>query len=175
MSEPTRAVSMKIQLGGLSEGIHQYHFDVAGADLDLGSGFRHPVTVSATVEKAGNQFFLTASAEARGTFACDRCLGEFDTVLRPHYSMVYVFQEAETERRDPSEYQVISPSLSVVDIADDVRQMFLLSVPLKLLCGETCRGLCPHCGINLNVATCSCRDEQPEERWEALKKLRTEE
>lgn len=165
---------MKIQLGGLSDGVHQYQFNVAGADLNIGPGFRHPVTVSATVEKAGNQFVLKASGEARGTFTCDRCLSEFDTVLTPRYSMVYVFQEAEAERLDPSDYQVVSPSLSVVDITDDVRQTFLLSVPLKLLCNETCRGLCPHCGTNLNLASCSCRDEQPEGRWEALKKLRTE-
>jgi len=165
---------MKIQLGGLSEGVHQYEFHVAGTELDLGPGFRHPVAVSATVEKTGNQVFLTASAEATATLTCDRCLTEFDTVLTPRYTMVYVFEETEADRFDPSEVQVIPHSLSVVDIADDVRQTLLLTVPLKLLCSESCKGFCPRCGINWNVASCDCRDEHSDQRWEALKKLRTE-
>jgi uncharacterized protein len=130
--------------------------------------------VSATVEKRGSQVFLTTSAEATGTFTCDRCLTDFDTVLRPRYTMVYVFEGAEREGFDPSEVQVISSALSVVDITEDVRQTFLLAVPLKLLCSESCKGLCPRCGTNWNLATCTCRGEQNDQRWEALKKLRTE-
>jgi uncharacterized protein len=174
MPEPTRAASMKIQMGGLSEGVHQYQFAVAGADLHLGPPFRHPVAVRANMERTGSQVFLTASAEATVTLTCDRCLAEFDTVLTPSYRMVYVFEETEADSFDPSEVQVISPSLSVVDITDDVRQTLLLTVPLKRLCNESCKGLCPRCGINLNVASCDCRDEQDDLRWEALKKLRKE-
>jgi uncharacterized protein len=174
MPEPTRAASMKIQLGGLSEGVHQYQFNVAGADLDIGPGFRRPIVVSATVEKTGNQVFLTAFAEATGTFTCDRCLTEFDAVLTPRYTMVYLFEGAEADRFDRSEVQVIPYSLSVVDITDDVRQTFLLAVPLKLLCSESCKGLCPYCGANWNLASCTCRGVQNDQRWEALKNLRTE-
>ena len=165
---------MKIQLGGLSEGVHPFEFKIAGADLDLGPGFRHPIAVSATVERTGNQFYLIASTQAKATFTCDRCLTEFDTVLTSRYTMVYVFEGAGADRFDPSEVQVIPLSLSVVDIADDVRQTLLLTVPLKLLCSETCKGLCPQCGINWNMASCDCHDEQNDQRWEALRKLRTE-
>jgi uncharacterized protein len=174
MSEPPRAATMKIQLGGLSEGFHQYHFRVAGEDLNIGPGFRQPVLVSASVEKTANQVFLTASVEAQCTFTCDRCLTEFGRVLEPRYRMIYVFEEAEAGRFDPSEVQFVSPALSVVDITEDVRQTLLLSVPLKLLCSETCRGLCPRCGTNWNVSSCSCHDERTDQRWEALKKLQNE-
>jgi uncharacterized protein len=162
---------MKIQLGGLSEGLHEYHFRVATGDLNLGPEFRQPVAVSASVEKIGNQVFLSASLEARCTFTCDRCLTEFERVLEPRYRMIYVFEEAEADRFDPSEVHVISPALTAIDIADDVRQTLHLSVPLKLLCSETCKGLCPHCGTNWNLASCSCHDERTDQRWEALKKL----
>ncbi len=165
---------MKIQLGGLSEGVHQYHFSVAGADLSMGPGFQWPIAVSATVEKTGSQVFLSASAEARCTFVCDRCLTEFEDVLSPRFRMIYVFEEAGADRFDPSEVQVVSPSLSVIDLFDDVRQTLLLSVPLKLLCRESCKGLCPHCGSNLNLASCSCHEERNDQRWEALRKLRNE-
>ncbi len=165
---------MKIQLGGLSEGVHQYRFSIPGADLAIGPEFDRPVVVSATVEKTGNQVFLKASAEACCTFLCDRCLTEFEQVLTPHYRMIYVFEAAEADRFDPSEVQVISPALSVIDIAEDVRQTLLLSVPLKLLCSESCKGLCPRCGGNRNLVPCSCREEGSDQRWEALRKLRNE-
>lgn len=165
---------MKIQLGGLSEGAHEFHFSVAGADLGIGPGFQQSVTVSATVEKTGNQVFLYASAEAHCSFHCDRCLTEFEKVLAPHYRMIYVFEEADRDRFDPSEVQVISPSMNIIDIADDVRQTLLLSVPLKLLCSDTCKGLCPQCGTNWNLAACSCHEERDDQRWEALRKLRNE-
>lgn len=164
---------MKIQIGGLSEGVHEYHFSVPGEDFDIGPAFRRPVEVSATVDKTGNQVFLSASAEARCIFTCDRCLTEFEDILTPRYRMVYVFEEPEGDRFDPSEVQVISPSLSVIDIADDVRQTLTLSVPLKLLCSDSCKGLCPLCGVNWNMTSCSCRDERNDQRWEALRKLRT--
>ena len=165
---------MKIQLGGLSEGAHEYHFSVEGADLGIGPGFQQSVTVSATVEKTGNQVFLYASAEAHCSFHCDRCLAEFEKVLAPQYRMIYVFEEAGRDRFDPSEVQVISPSVNIIDIADDVRQTLLLSVPLKLLCSDTCKGLCPQCGTNWNLASCSCHEERDDRRWEALRKLRNE-
>ena len=41
-----------------------------------------------------------------------------------------------------------------------LREQFYLAMPMKPLCRPDCRGLCPECGTNLNVTTCSC-----EPRW----------
>jgi len=43
---------------------------------------------------------------------------------------------------------------------------------LKSLCREDCKGLCPHCGKNLNEIQCSCTDEVEDPRWSALKEIR---
>jgi uncharacterized protein len=165
---------MKIQVAGLSEGLHHYRFGADGPDLRLGDGFPGPVEVQVTAEKTGNQIFLSASIGAEGVFACDRCLMEFRQKLTPGYRMNYVLESADANRYDPSEVQVISPAQSVIDIVEDVRQTILLSVPLKLLCGESCKGLCPVCGKNRNLEPCNCRDEVPDSRWDELKRLQTE-
>ena len=31
-------------------------------------------------------------------------------------------------------------------------------LPMRFLCREDCRGLCPKCGVNLNTGSCSCRE-----------------
>ena len=46
-----------------------------------------------------------------------------------------------------------------IDLGQLVLEQFYLAVPMKPLCRESCRGLCPECGTNLNTGTCSCTRE----------------
>ena len=57
-------------------------------------------------------------------------------------------------------------------LEDVLREQVLLALPLKLTCREDCRGLCPHCGQNLNQQQCSCTAEMEDPRWSALKEIR---
>ena len=66
---------------------------------------------------------------------------------------------------------MIAPGQTVIDMADDVRQTVLLSVPLKNVCRDECRGLCPLCGRNLNEGTCDCKETPVDGRWDKLKEL----
>jgi len=58
-------------------------------------------------------------------------------------------------------------------LEDALREQVLLSVPLRVLCREDCKGLCPTCGKNLNLERCSCANEVPDVRWTALKEIRS--
>ena len=165
---------MKIQVGGLSEGVHQFRFSAEGRDLEIGPEFGSTVVVETTLEKTGNQIFLRALLQTEGTFACDRCLTLFTKPVAANYRMYYLFEAADAERFDPSEVQLLSHASSIINVTEDVRQTLLVSVPLKLLCTDTCRGLCPTCGRNWNVEACSCHDEVVDSRWEELKKIRNE-
>jgi DUF177 domain-containing protein len=57
-------------------------------------------------------------------------------------------------------------------LEDALREQVLLAVPLKTLCREDCKGLCPHCGKNLNEGQCSCAEQMEDPRWAALKEIR---
>jgi uncharacterized protein len=57
-------------------------------------------------------------------------------------------------------------------LEDTLREQVLLAVPLKTICREDCKGLCPHCGNNLNERGCSCADDVEDPRWAALKEIR---
>lgn len=58
-------------------------------------------------------------------------------------------------------------------LEDVLREQVLLSVPLRALCREDCKGLCPRCGKNLNAEQCSCAREAEDPGWEALKEIRS--
>ena len=51
-----------------------------------------------------------------------------------------------------------------------VTEDIFLSLPTKILCSEDCKGLCPKCGVNLNLGKCSCKKEI-DPRLAALKEL----
>ncbi len=57
-------------------------------------------------------------------------------------------------------------------LEDAVREQVLLALPLRVICREDCKGLCPHCGKNLNVEQCSCAEPMEDPRWAALKDIR---
>jgi uncharacterized protein len=58
-------------------------------------------------------------------------------------------------------------------LEDTLREQVLLDLPLKAICREDCKGLCPHCGMNLNNAQCSCAEPLEDPRWSVLKDLRS--
>lgn len=57
-------------------------------------------------------------------------------------------------------------------LEDTLREQVLLAVPLKTICREDCKGLCPKCGKNLNEGECSCAEEVEDPRWATLKEIR---
>ena len=162
---------MKIQVGGLSEGLHSFRFEARAADLRLGESFPGVVTIDVQVEKTGHQLALNGTVKTVGAFECDRCVARFTRPLVGRYRMHYLQDGTDAKGLDPSEVQAIPAGQSIIDIRDDVRQTVLLSVPLKVLCREDCKGLCPKCGGNLNERQCNCRDTAVDSRWDKLRSL----
>jgi uncharacterized protein len=160
---------MKIQISGLSEGSHNYQFREPVANVGLGEEFSGEVEVEATLEKSGTQLYLKAGVCASGNFVCDRCAAPFRRKVTSTYRIFYVWDPREADIRDASDVQVIPAGLPVIDLSDDVRQTVLLAVPLKLLCSNACKGLCPRCGADLNKEACTCPPEAIDGRWETLR------
>ena len=56
--------------------------------------------------------------------------------------------------------------------ADAIRDALTLELPLRVLCKEDCKGLCPKCGVNLNTGSCSCpKGTGKPNPFEALKSI----
>jgi uncharacterized protein len=62
----------------------------------------------------------------------------------------------------------------VIDLDAVVFEQVMLQIPMKPLCSESCRGLCPHCGVNLNKTACNCRSEEIDGRLAVLKQIKVE-
>ena len=162
---------MRIRISQLSNGIHEYRFTPEPSEIGLESNFGGSVAVDAVLDKTPRQIYLKADVRTTGLFQCDRCLEEFELPISGGFKTLYVYDELVAARDPGEDVQVITLDTVYLDLAEDVRQMVMLSVPLKLLCKTDCKGLCPHCGTDRNTKACSCKDEEIDARWEDLRKL----
>ncbi len=106
---------------------------------------------------------------------CARCLeplvrdvaGDFDLIYRP------LGADAGIEERSigGAEAEIGYYQGEGLLLEDVLREQVLLAVPLKAVCSESCKGLCPRCGKNLNVESCTC-EPVPDQRWNALDQIR---
>lgn len=114
---------------------------------------------------------LTGTAEAilaKGTVAatvqlnCSRCLEPFRLELKAPFEEIYY-------HTGKGEEDWIFFAGPVIDLEPEIIKAILLEIPMKALCRENCRGLCPQCGKNLNASLCGCGRENPDPRLAALK------
>jgi len=111
---------------------------------------------------------------ARLGLHCGRCLEPFGFALDQNLDLFYLPHRADQEEED--EVDLSDRDMVVgyyrnnrLDLGEVVREQFFLSLPLRRLCREECRGLCPVCGVNRNVVRCECAE--PEPRLAPLKEL----
>ena len=129
--------------------------------------------VELAIQNSADEYFCRGQVKARALMACARCLGEFESELSGETSFVVCSEEdAQAHRRfDEEEYVCFEGNDLRVDIVEPIRQTLVLAMSMKPLCSESCRGLCPTCGKNLNKQTCSCTNETKDPRWDGLKRL----
>jgi len=124
-------------------------------------GFGCPLQVDVKVSKAADKFLVDGTLSGGVKVRCDRCLEPFDLELKSEFNVYLVVNpsgpsEEEVELLD-EDMEVEFLEGETIDLDDVVRQQIYLCVPMKCVCKSDCRGLCPQCGANLNVAPCSCK------------------
>lgn len=162
---------LKINISKLSEGVHDFNLQADPSRLELGDTFTSPVSVNVKLDKSSTQIFLKGEIASNGNFMCDRCLIDFTSEFRTSFNIVFMYEARGLKEDRTNDIQILSHETNYIDIAEDVRQYLLLAIPIKILCSENCRGLCPSCGIDLNENQCKCKSDTLDPRWEALSKI----
>jgi uncharacterized protein len=129
------------------------------------------------VERGDDQtIHVRGHLAARLGLECGRCLEPFPLAVDQHLDLFYLPHRDDAGEED--EVEVPDRDMVVayyagdrLDLGEMVREQLFLSIPMKRLCREACRGLCPQCGINRNAAACSCVEQEPDQRLAGLGKL----
>ncbi|MDE7242669.1 MAG: DUF177 domain-containing protein [Oscillospiraceae bacterium] len=130
----------------------QFELDLSGVDFGGLYPIQNPVVVTGFAENTAGMLTLRFTADSTLKAVCDRCLKPFD--LPKQVSCEYLLAETlENEDQD----EIIRLENGTVDVGELARTAYILEMDSKTLCSEDCKGICPGCGVNLNLAACTCQ------------------
>lgn len=162
---------MKLNLREIPEGITHLVVDQPGGSPDL-SGFSR-IAGRLAVDRSGSVLRITGFLDFVCWLECSRCLQSFS--FSGHEEIEIFYRPLELGDRMGGERSLNADDLAVltytgneVDLWPALRETLELSRPLKPLCHEACRGICPGCGRDLNHQDCICPPKPADPRWQAL-------
>jgi len=163
---------MIISVRGLTDGLHRRSQQTTASELDLQEQeeyFTEPVGVDYTLEKIGQQIIFRGVINTSVNMTCSRCLESVQIPISETMTLLVRFDADTSSEEGHEEVRIVSPDTGRMDVTEELRQTLLLALPVKPLCKEDCRGLCPRCGTNLNTGNCDCRRKTIDPRWSGLK------
>ena len=128
----------------------------------------------------GTTVHVRGDLDARVTVECGRCLDRYPVDIDQKVDLFYLPRVAERPEDEEEEVELDDHDVVVgyyegekLDLGEVVREQIFLSLPMKRLCRQNCRGLCPTCGRNRNAGSCACPapEEPVDPRLEPLRKL----
>jgi uncharacterized protein len=127
----------------------------------------------------GRNVFASGSFEAEGEASCDRCTEGFTVTLEKDFDTILVPRDKEPGRATNVELHEDDLDIGFYDGAGvEVNDLFweqvALTLPVKLLCSEDCRGVCPMCGGNRNREECSCSETRAGGSFDILRSMKKE-
>jgi uncharacterized protein len=160
----------------LSEFSHTFRPDEVPTE---GDAYRvvAPVALSFEIHKDSDRFRLVGRVTTELELLCSRCLEPFRLPIDAPFDLRYLpaTEVAADEEKEIEENDLETSYYrdDVIDLNELLREQFYLALPMKPLCTDACRGLCPQCGTNLNTGTCDCAPAWEDPRLAPLRALGT--
>jgi uncharacterized protein len=133
-----------------------------------------PVRGTLQVSKNNREIIAAGKVTAELDLQCSRCLRDFKKTLDIPVDVVYhPIEDIDEERHELKDDEMDMGFYrgEEIDLQELVREQVLLNMQMKPLCAETCKGICPNCGADLNAGPCGCDTRKIDPRLEVLKKL----
>ena len=134
-----------------------------------------PVSLAFDILKDKRHFQLTGTVTTILELPCSRCLEPFRLPVDAAFNLRYL---PPSERSSDDDKEIAEEDVDIsfyqddqIDLTGLLREQFYLALPMKPLCREDCRGLCPQCGVNRNTGTCDCETGWEDPRLAPLKGL----
>jgi len=148
------------------------------ADVELREGYDMAlepggaVSWSLDLRRIAGALEISGSVAGRVTLSCYRCLEEFtyDLALKLREHALWLNGREDDEDVETAPDYLVTDGM--IDLEPVLRDAIALALPVRRVCDESCKGLCPRCGANLNTEPCSCPTKAPDARLSALAELK---
>ncbi len=143
-----------------------YELDLSKVEMWGDFPFTTPVHIEGTVRNRTGMVSISYKAGYLLHTVCSRCLKAETKQCEQLFSHKLA---GELNDSDNDDYILVEDFK--LDLDELATSDILLELPIKTLCSDDCKGLCPKCGTNLNERDCGCDTRQIDPRLEALRKL----
>ena len=144
----------------------EYSLDMSNVDFSGVYPLKKPVEIIGTVSNKASLVELDARINYVFEAPCDRCGGD----AAEKYTLNIQKSLAPSIEGEESDSILLTPDMKL-DLDELVYSEVIVSLPMKHLCNEDCKGICPKCGKNLNEGKCGCREKEIDPRLSALADL----
>jgi uncharacterized protein len=175
---------MLLDLRGVRGGSEEFHrqyqpevFPPAPGDFRIVA----PVDLALRVTKDARKIRVTGRLRTALEVECSRCLEPFRVPVDAEIDQIFLPEgtevtgasddDAEDDEGQQADAGVSFYKDDTIDLGEMMRDEFYLALPMKPLCKDDCKGLCPVCGVNWNRETCTCKVEWTDPRMASLKTL----
>ena len=143
-------------------------------EMDLSSPVSGVIRVSRTSE---TEVVVSGEVSAGVEVPCDRCGQSTQLFLSAEFAYdctvgreeSHTQQEVECGEEDVNKLYLEEP---VINAGALIREQILLAMPMRALCKQSCKGLCMHCGKDLNAGICACSDNTLSSPFSVLQKIK---
>lgn len=145
--------------------VHLVYKDEDFSDEGENIQFLSPITLDGELFVTGDVINLIGSISTELSIPCSRCLANFN------YQVNIPVEEKFSNNPEDKDDEITFIEGDTIDITDIIKNNIITSLPIKKLCKVDCKGLCQHCGENLNLKSCNCVKDEIDPRFAKLKDL----
>jgi uncharacterized protein len=140
-------MAIKINISSLKEGSQKLDLISDSKELGLDENFvKGLLDITLDLFKTVHQLDIRVKVLGTLNMECDRCLEIFEKKFETDFELVYVQKSAREEPVDDDYIRTYNPFMKQVDITNDIKEIIILSVPMKKLPDEKTDGSCSWCG-----------------------------
>jgi uncharacterized protein len=135
---------VKIEVEKIKDKEIELEEDIPASSWDMDSfdiKFVDNIHLNCKFVRIGKEIVVDTQVITHRIITCSRCLEEVGQTVKQNFKLSYNVNEC-------GDY---------LEIDNDIREEILLDFPMKVLCHQDCKGLCPRCGVNLNYEECKCK------------------
>jgi uncharacterized protein len=151
-------------------------YEVDSLSLDEELRLLEPVEVRGRARRSGAEVELSGELRTSIEVPCSRCLKPVILPIRSEFAERFVpavaWRNEEQHELREADLDLAIFDGDAIELDDVVREEILLALPSHVVCREDCKGLCPGCGTDRNVGSCTCENKEIDSRWEGLKEIR---
>jgi len=142
--------------------------------------FCKPLKISVKVFKIRELYEVEGHFESQIRISCSRCLNDFDAPLASCFALTYakevpglmdVLDEKEIELK-LEDVGLLYFRGEEINLQQGIQEQVVMALPVQPLCAQNCKGLCPHCGSDLNLKDCGCEQKPGSNKFAVLKNLK---